>query len=373
MLALGAHLGNGLAHLTSGHGWTWPATAQLFTSLHTILNTSSDAVEVFVPGSSLSNCRSSPASRGLPFGNGNGGDPPASRASPPGTRPSRSSGSPASTRSPPSCDPTSTPPAAPEESTDETLRPHPDRLEDRPLLGTPRRRTVVPWDRTAGVIGPQGSGKTLDLLTPALLNAPGAALVTLTARRPAPDHRDWSRDDSPCVVLDQVDSPGLTAGVGSGGWLRRPSGRRTASEGVHRWHAIKGSIHAGNGDSAARFYAADRQGPAGVLPRSHYRAPSTTILKVGRPTSGNHRTVGDPARASRRPFWHGLLHGALHGDERTSSNTVTTVQQALALFFQATCAAASLGVRPATDIADLIRRREPSTCSAAKTRTSASP
>ena len=38
----------------------------------------------------------------------------------------------------------------------------------------------MPWDRTAGVIGPQGSGKTLDLLTPALLAAPGPALVTLT-------------------------------------------------------------------------------------------------------------------------------------------------------------------------------------------------
>ena len=38
----------------------------------------------------------------------------------------------------------------------------------------------VPWDRTAGVIGPQGSGKTLDLLIPALLSASGAALVTLT-------------------------------------------------------------------------------------------------------------------------------------------------------------------------------------------------
>jgi type IV secretion system protein VirD4 len=38
----------------------------------------------------------------------------------------------------------------------------------------------VPWDRTCGVIGPQGSGKTLDLLTPALLGAPGSALVTLT-------------------------------------------------------------------------------------------------------------------------------------------------------------------------------------------------
>ncbi|MEP6798798.1 MAG: hypothetical protein ABI890_11650, partial [Lapillicoccus sp.] len=38
----------------------------------------------------------------------------------------------------------------------------------------------VPWDRTAGVIGPQGSGKTLDLLVPALLEALGAAMVTLT-------------------------------------------------------------------------------------------------------------------------------------------------------------------------------------------------
>jgi len=38
----------------------------------------------------------------------------------------------------------------------------------------------VPYDRATGVYGPQGSGKTLDLLTPALLRTPGAALVTLT-------------------------------------------------------------------------------------------------------------------------------------------------------------------------------------------------
>ena len=61
----------------------------------------------------------------------------------------------------------------------------------------------VPWDRTAGVIGPQGSGKTLDLLTPALLDAPGAALVTLTK----PDDllltfTSRSSDGRPCVVLD---------------------------------------------------------------------------------------------------------------------------------------------------------------------------
>ena len=69
----------------------------------------------------------------------------------------------------------------------------------------------VPWDRTAGVIGPQGSGKTLDLLIPALLAAPGAALVTLTK---ADDlllsigHR--STNDRPCLVLDPFGlAPGL--------------------------------------------------------------------------------------------------------------------------------------------------------------------
>ena len=33
-------------------------------------------------------------------------------------------------------------------------------------------------------------------------------------------------------------------------------------------------------------------------------------------------------------FWDGLLSGALHGSADTVGNTVTTVQQAMALFFQ---------------------------------------
>src|SRR5215203_5701445 len=73
----------------------------------------------------------------------------------------------------------------------------------------------VPWDRTAGVIGPQGSGKTLDLLTPALLGAPGAALVTLT----------------------KVDDLLLSFGVRSSG--DRPcrlDAGRAAGEGVYGWH-----------------------------------------------------------------------------------------------------------------------------------------
>ncbi len=38
VLAVGVHLGNGLAHLTSGQGWTWPAPAQLFASIPAVLN-----------------------------------------------------------------------------------------------------------------------------------------------------------------------------------------------------------------------------------------------------------------------------------------------------------------------------------------------
>ncbi|MDQ6782648.1 MAG: type IV secretory system conjugative DNA transfer family protein, partial [Actinomycetota bacterium] len=69
----------------------------------------------------------------------------------------------------------------------------------------------VPFDRTTGVYGPQGSGKTLDLLTPALLAAPGAALVTLTKVEDlllTVDHR--SSGGRPVAVLDPFGlAPGL--------------------------------------------------------------------------------------------------------------------------------------------------------------------
>ena len=64
----------------------------------------------------------------------------------------------------------------------------------------------VPYDRTTGVYGPQGSGKTLDLLTPALLANPGAALVTLTKPEDlllTIQHR--RSGDRPVAVLDPFD------------------------------------------------------------------------------------------------------------------------------------------------------------------------
>jgi type IV secretion system protein VirD4 len=51
-------------------------------------------------------------------------------------------------------------------------------------------------------------------------------------------------------------------------------------------------------------------------------------------------------------------HGALHGDDRTAGNTITTVQQAMSLFFQDDLRRRCVPGRdrPATDVAELIRR-----------------
>jgi type IV secretion system protein VirD4 len=115
-----------------------------------------------------------------------------------------------------------------------------------------------PWDRTAGVIGPQGSGKTLDLLTPALIDAPGAALVTLTK----PDDLllslpERSKDGRRCVVLDPF---GLVPGLPELVWdpIAGCVDRMVAERRAKAFTAgtIHGSSH-GSGDAAARFYAAE--------------------------------------------------------------------------------------------------------------------
>ena len=58
------------------------------------------------------------------------------------------------------------------------------------------------------------------------------------------------------------------------------------------------------------------------------------------------------------PYWAGLLQGALHGDSRTIGNTITTVQQALGLFFQTDLRRRCTPGpdRPATDLEDVISR-----------------
>ena len=221
----------------------------------------------------------------------------------------------------------------------------------------------VPWDRTCGVIGPQGSGKTLDLLTPALLGAPGAALVTLTKPEDLlltfPARTAGGRQG---VVLDPF---GLVPGLPELVWdpvagcvdplvAERRAKAFTAG-------TVKGAVAGGQADDAARFYAAE----AAKVIQAYLHAAALT----GRTLDHVLRWVANPAAAvepveilrehpQAAPFWHGLLHGALHGDDRTAGNTTTTVQQALGLFFQADIRRRCVPGpgRDTTDIVDLIRR-----------------
>lgn len=221
----------------------------------------------------------------------------------------------------------------------------------------------VPYDRTTGVYGPQGSGKTLDLLTPALLNNPGAALVTLTKPEDLLLTLDRRRAGGrPVAVLDPFD---LVPGVPQLVWdpVAGCADSMTAERRAKAFTAgtVKGAVNHGSGDEAARFYAAEG---AKVL-QSFFHAAALT----GRTLEDVLAWVADPHNAGQpeeilrtQPgaarFWDGLLRGALHGDDRTAGNTITTVQQAMGLFFQESirrrCAPGE--GRSATDLRELIAR-----------------
>jgi len=106
-----------------------------------------------------------------------------------------------------------------------------------------------------------GQRKTLDLLTPALLGAPGAALVTLTKVDDLLlSFGVRSGGERPCVVLDPF---GLAAGLPELVWdpvagcvdsmlAERRAKAFTAG-------TVKGAVASGHEDDAARFYAAEAE------------------------------------------------------------------------------------------------------------------
>jgi len=219
-----------------------------------------------------------------------------------------------------------------------------------------------PWDRTAGVIGPQGSGKTLDLLTPALLGAPGAALVTLTKLDDLLLTLDERSKRGPCVVLDPFGmAPGVTELIWDpvDGCVDSLVAERRAK--AFTAGTIKGASHSGAGDGAARFYA----GEAAKVLQCFFHAAAlvgadidTVMEWVGQPLASQKPIEILAEHPMAAPSWDGLLNGALHGDERTAGNTITTVQQALALFFQPEIrrrCVPSPG-RPPIDVAETVRQ-----------------
>jgi type IV secretion system protein VirD4 len=220
-----------------------------------------------------------------------------------------------------------------------------------------------PWDRTAGVIGPQGSGKTLDLLTPALLAAPGAALVTLTKVDDLLLSYTARSDGRPGVVLDPfAQADGLLELVWDPivGCIDPLVAERRAK--AFTAGTVKATASSGSGDAAARFYAAE----AAKVLQCYFHAAALAGLTLDRLLEWVARPLAthEPAEIllnhpGAAHFWHGLLKGALTGDDRTAGNTITTVQQAMSLFFQPGIRARCVPGRdrPATDIAAVIRGR----------------
>jgi hypothetical protein len=225
------------------------------------------------------------------------------------------------------------------------------------------------YDRTTGVYGEQGSGKTLDVLAPALLAHRGAGLATLTklddllltaGRRQRPLY--VGALPRPIAVLDPFGAaPGLPEFV----WdpIAGCVDPKVAEKRAKAFAAgtVTGAVSGGRADNAARFYAAET---AKVLQGFLHAAALTgrtledLMAWVANPIAAEQPTEILRQHDHAARFWDGLLTGALHGSPDTVGNTVTTVQQAMALFFQPEIRARCIPTpsRPATDITDLIAR-----------------
>jgi hypothetical protein len=121
------------------------------------------------------------------------------------------------------------------------------------------------YDRTAGVFGEQGSGKTLDVLAPALLAHRGAALATMTkvddllltsTRRQQPLHPGAA--PRPVAVLDPFGAaPGLAELIWDpvAGCVDPQVAEKRAK--AFAAGTVAGAVTGGRADNAARFYAAE--------------------------------------------------------------------------------------------------------------------
>ncbi|MCW2539624.1 MAG: Type secretory pathway VirD4 component-like [Frankiales bacterium] len=234
-------------------------------------------------------------------------------------------------------------------------------------VGTSRQPKGEPvWilaSRTTGVIGAQGSGKSLDLLFQALLGHRGAALSTLTKLQDLALTLQHRARTGPVVVLDPFNmAPGAPELVWDllDGCVSATVAERRAK--AFAAGTVSGAVATGTEDGAARYYAAET---VKVLKAMLHAAALT-----GRDLDDVLAWISQPRKHADKieeilsthpmaePYWDGQFHGALFNeDERTSGNTISTIQQAMSTFFdsnyRARCTPSD--ARPATDIAQLIR------------------
>ena len=219
-------------------------------------------------------------------------------------------------------------------------------------------------DRTVGVVGPQGCGKSLDLLLPALIGCPGSAVVTLT--KPQDLLLVWAEralGGRPVLVLDPFDLvPGLprlvwdpiTGCADAGTALRRAKAFAAGT--------IRGAVGQGVEDAAARFYAAEA---VKVLAAFFHAAALTgrglteLIGWVAKPDSAEQAAEILRRHPMAEPHMAEQLSAALNNtDPRTAGNTRTTVHQAMEPFLQSAYRArfTPSEEHPATDVAEVLRR-----------------
>ena len=232
--------------------------------------------------------------------------------------------------------------------------------------GRPRGRELwVPLDRTAGVIGPQGSGKTLDLLTPALLAAPGAALVTLTKpddllltldgtaqQRRAGRSRCSTRSGSPPALPELVWDP--IDGCVDPMVAERRAKAFTAG-------TVKGAAaQAARARRRPVLRRRGRQGAAGLLPRRRPDRPHPGgRAALGRQPAAAPRSRPRSCASTRTPHRSGTgcctaRCTATTGPPGTRSPP-SSRRWACSSRSRSAAAASPAAARPATDIADLIR------------------
>jgi type IV secretion system protein VirD4 len=233
-----------------------------------------------------------------------------------------------------------------------------------PLGRSRRPRGVKLWvgfDRSAGIVGPPGSGKTTHAMAHAALAAPGALLHAAT--KPADvlvsyPHR--SADLRPVAVCDPL---GLLPGLPQLVWdpLAGCADAMVASRRAHAF--VAGTLRlvaSANGEDYTRFHAAE----AAKLLQVLFHAAALS----GRTMTPVVEWLTDPAGMDKvraillrhpyaQPQWDVLLATSLHNSADIVANTLAVARQAVEVMVRGGVAQRSLprGGVPPTDLAELIR------------------
>lgn len=199
-----------------------------------------------------------------------------------------------------------------------------------------RPRGVDLWsrlDRSTRVIGPMGSGKTMRLLAPALRSAPGAALATTTKADLYLLTVVPRRRLGPVVAMDPLR---IVPGADPLRWspIYGAQKSRTAENRGRAFAAGGGTTRAAAESEGAAFY----RHRAGTLLMCLFHAAALDGASL-RDVLRWAAHPGDPAphtilatNPGAVPGWDDKLHGLLTGDSRMLTNTLGTVELALAPF-----------------------------------------